>query len=119
MFSLYILLILLVVIFIFIYPMTFKVHYDNYGINFILNIYIYIVRFAKIASLNVNYKRIDENDRAELSLKILGIKLMNVVVDIVNFTLKDDRPVIKYEVHKAFFFKISPKIRKEKNAKFT
>ncbi|AFK86898.1 MULTISPECIES: DUF2953 domain-containing protein [Thermoanaerobacterium] len=114
MFSLYILLILLVVIFIFIYPMTFKMHYDNYGVNFILNIYIYIVRFAKIASLNVNYKRIDENDRVELSLKIFGIRLMNVVVDIVNFTLKDNRPVIKYEVHKAFFLKFPQKSEKRK-----
>lgn len=118
MFSFYILLIIVLIIVIYTLPMTIKICFYNYGSNFILNIYLYILRFIRIGFFDINYKRIDENDRIEMSLRLFGIKLLSTVVDVANLTIKDKKPVIKYEIHKAFILKFPKKTGEKKMFSF-
>lgn len=119
MFSFYILLIIiLIIIVIYTLPITIKICFNSCGSNFILNIYIYILRFIRIGFFDINYKRIDENDRMEMLLKIFGIKVLSMMVDAANLTIKDKKPVIKYKIHKAFFLKFPKKVEDKKMFSF-
>lgn len=114
MFSFYILIIIILTVIIYILPITIKISFSNYDKNFILNIYIYMLRFIKIGFYDMNYKRIGEDDRIEMSLKLFGIKLFSIVVDAANLIMKDKKPVIKYKINKVFFLKFFQKKNEKK-----
>ncbi|QSZ26478.1 DUF2953 domain-containing protein [Aceticella autotrophica] len=69
----------------------------------------------RLGYFNIYYKGVGENNRFEITIRtIFNIKLFNLIIDVADLSLKEKKPVIKYNLYTKFLFRLIHKKNKKK-----
>lgn len=98
--------ILFFLIFIYFLPLKTRINFKNDNVCFEMETNVYAF-FLNIYSCKMYFKRVDQDDKFEMKINtILGIRLYHLSIDIANLELLNDKPGIKYNIHKKTLLKL-------------